>query len=339
MSDAKRFLDPLSLFPGELSEFMESLNQPAWRGKQIFSWLHRGAKSFDEMTDLPKNLRERLNIDFSVEAPFEVERLQSRDGTQKILWELADGERVESALMQYETGTSLCVSTQAGCRQGCSFCASCASGLARNLTAGEILGQVLRCRTQINRLVIMGMGEPLDNFENTTRFLRLVSHPEGKKLSLRNISISTCGLVPEIDRLSLLGMPVTLSVSLHAPDDETRRKIMPIAKKYPIDALIASCKHYFQNTRRRISYEYVMLKGINDTDIHARKLNRLLAGQTGHINLIPYNPVYPRPYQPSDPDRIRIFARQLSCCDVTVRRTLGSDINAACGQLAAKRNL
>jgi 23S rRNA (adenine2503-C2)-methyltransferase len=199
-----------------------------------------------------------------------------------------------------------------------------------------MLGQALRCGVHIDRLVIMGIGEPLDNFDNTVRFLQLLSHPDGRNLSLRHVSLSTCGLVPQINRLADLGFGVTLSISLHAPDDETRQKIMPVAKQYPLKALMKSCQNYFQKTRRRISYEYIMLEGINDTNKHAQNLNRLLAGQCGHINLIPYNPVPGKPYRPSSPERMRAFVQRLSGCDVTVRRTLGADIDAACGQLAAK---
>jgi len=328
--------DLLSLLPDELETLFTDMGQPRYRAKQVFAWLHRGIRDFDDMTDLPAALRKQLRETCVLRIPEEIRRQHSADGTEKILWRLHDGETVESVLMRYEAGRSICLSTQAGCRQHCVFCASSAGGLVRNLTAGEILGQLLHCKEPVSRAVLMGIGEPLDNFDNTIRFLRLLSHPHGRNMSPRHLSLSTCGLVPEIDKLADSALPVTLSVSLHAPDDETRRKLMPAAKLYPLDKLLQSAKRFFEKTGRRISYEYIMLDGINDSAEQARTLAKLLRRHPAHINLIPYNPVEGKPYKPPPADTIAAFARQLPGYDVTIRRTLGSEIEAACGQLRMK---
>lgn len=326
-------LDILSLLPEELDDFLSGMNQPRYRAVQIFRWLHRGICAFDDMTDLPTALRRQLAETCFLTVPEEVSRLRSADGTQKILWGLADSETVESVIMRYEAGQSICLSTQAGCRQGCAFCASAIGGLTRDLTAGEMLSQLLFCKEPVSRVVLMGIGEPLDNFDHTVRFLQLLSHAEGRNMSLRHVSLSTCGLVPQIDALSDLGFPVTLSVSLHAPDDETRRKIMPIARKYSVEQLIGAAKRFFEKTGRRVSYEYILLDGINDSPWQASLLEKLLRGQPAHINLIPCNPVEGKPYKPPSAEKTARFAAKLKRFDVTVRRTLGTDINAACGQL------
>ena len=329
MQDEK--IDILSLFPEEIDV------EPAYRKKQVFSWLgKRGAASFGQMTDLPKTLRAALAGQYSFAVPQELRRQVSADGTQKILWELADGERVETALMRYHHGTSVCLSTQAGCRQGCKFCASGSHGFSRDLTAGEMLSQALYCGMDFGHIVLMGTGEPLDNFDQTVRFIRLISHPDGRNLSPRHISLSTCGDVPGILKLAESGLPVTLSVSLHASDDETRDRLMPINRKYPISGLLDACRKYFDKTARRISYEYVIIEGFNDSPEDARRLAVLLKGAPAHVNIIPYNPVPGKPFRAPQADAVRRFMRELGGIQATVRRTLGSDIAAACGQMRSK---
>ena len=321
-------LNILSLLPEEINV------APDYRKKQIFSWIgQHGVRSFGEMTNLPKPMRADLSERYAFGVPQEMERKISADGTQKILWRFADGERVETALMRYKHGRSVCLSTQAGCRQGCKFCASGADGFSRNLTAGEMLAQTLYCGEEISRAVLMGTGEPLDNFDETVRFLRLVSHPEGRNLGLRHISLSTCGDLPGILKLAELGLPVTLSVSLHASDDETRSRLMPVNRRYPISQLIGACGKFYEKTGRRISFEYVIIKGLNDSPGQARSLAALLKGFPAHINLIPYNLVPGKPYHPPEADGVERFIRELGGIQATVRRTLGTDIMAACGQM------
>jgi 23S rRNA (adenine2503-C2)-methyltransferase len=325
-------IDILSLFPEEIDI------SPAYRRKQVFGWLHKhAARSFGSMTNLSKAMRGELDGRFGIYAPEEAERQVSKDGTVKLLWRLWDGELVETVLMRYRHGRSACISTQAGCRQGCAFCASGAYGFSRDLTAGEMLSQILYCGDRVGNAVLMGMGEPLDNFENTVRFLRLVSHPEGYKLGLRNVALSTCGDVPGILKLAELGLPVTLSVSLHAPDDETRSRIMPINRKYPIGELMEACEKYFSKTARRISYEYAIIVGLNDTGEHAARLRALLRGRSAHVNIIPCNPVPGKPFFSPGGDAVKRFVSKLDGLQVTVRRTLGADIGGACGQLRAAR--
>ncbi len=329
-------MDLLNQTPQELAGMMRELGQPAYRGAQVFDWLHKGARSAGEMTNLPKALREALQFT----PPTVVERQVSRDKTEKLLFRLEDGQTVEAVLMHYQTGKTICVSTQVGCRQGCAFCASTIGGMARDLTAGEILGQVLHCGTPVDRVVLMGIGEPLENFDATTRFLSLINDPAGRNMSLRNVTVSTCGLVPRILELSELRLPVTLSVSLHAPDNETRDLLMPINRKYPVEELIHSCEIYFDKTCRRMTYEYVMIDAINDTLGHARALGLLLKGRPAHVNLIPLNAVAGREsFRPSPAPAVERFAAALSAKGVstTVRRRLGSDIQAACGQLRRER--
>ncbi|MCL2003536.1 MAG: 23S rRNA (adenine(2503)-C(2))-methyltransferase RlmN [Oscillospiraceae bacterium] len=331
MQDDKK-LNILSLFPEEMDL------SPAYRRKQVFSWLHQHTvQSFDEMTNLSKALRAELAERYALDLPRETERQASADGTQKILWRLTDGEMVETALMRYKHGVSVCLSTQAGCRMGCAFCASGAHGFSRDLSAGEMVSQALYCGESVNHVVLMGTGEPLDNFEQTVRFIRLISHPEGRGLSPRHISLSTCGNVPGILKLADSGLPVTLSVSLHAPDDETRSRLMPMNRKYPISMLMEACGKYFMKTGRRISYEYVIINGLNDSPGHARRLKALLRGKPAHINIIPCNPVAGKPFAPPGADAARRFMRELDGLRVTARRTLGSDIDAACGQLRSRK--
>lgn len=334
-------LDLKSMTPQELTAWCKDQGQPAFRGKQLFQWFHRGAASLEEMTDLPKAFRERIAASGGVSAPV-VERKQvsKQDGTIKYLWKLSDGNCIESVLMRYHHGNSVCISSQVGCAMGCSFCASTVGGRVRNLTAGELLDQVVFTQRDsgqpVSNIVLMGIGEPLDNYDNVRRFLTLVNHPEGINIGMRHISLSTCGLVPGIQRLAEEGLQLTLSVSLHAPDDETRTALMPVNRAYPVAALLKACQAYFEKTGRRISYEYALIDGVNDTPRHARLLGERLGGSGAHVNLIPLNDVAESPLKPSR--RVAAFQKQLleRGLNATVRRRLGSDIDASCGQLRRK---
>ncbi len=325
----------------ELSSFLKELGEPAFRAKQVFQWMHRGATSFDEMSNLSKSLREKLDAQCYLTKP-EVERKQvsAIDGTIKYLWRLRDGNCIETVLMRYKHGNTVCISCQVGCRMGCAFCASTLGGKIRDLTPSEMLDQVLFTQLDsgetISNIVLMGIGEPLDNYDTVMRFLHLVNHPDGLNIGMRHISLSTCGLVEKIDTLAQLGLQLTLSVSLHAPDDETRSKIMPVNKSVGVDRLMDTCRRYFQTTGRRISYEYAMIDGVNDSDQQADLLASLLKGQPGHVNLIPLNDVAESPLKPSR--RVAAFQKRLESHGVTatVRRRLGSDIDASCGQLRRK---
>lgn len=333
--------DLKSMTPEELGGLMSELGQPAFRAKQIFKWLHRGVVSFDEMTNLSKELRAKLEQICFITVPM-VERKQesARDGTIKYLWRLRDGNCIETVLMRYRHGNTVCVSCQVGCRMGCAFCASTLGGKVRDLAASEILDQVLFTQMDsglpISNIVMMGIGEPLDNWENVMRFLTLVNHPDGLNIGMRHISLSTCGVVKKIDKLAGLGLQLTLSVSLHAPDDETRSRLMPVNKNVGVEELMDACRRYFQATGRRISYEYAMIDGVNDSDDQADQLASLLLGQPGHVNLIPLNNVEGSPWKPST--RVKEFQNRLEDhgIAVTVRRRLGSDIDASCGQLRRK---
>ncbi|MBP1758016.1 MAG: rRNA ((2503)-C(2))-methyltransferase [Firmicutes bacterium] len=333
--------DIKSLSREELTQFIQELGQPAFRGKQIFQWLHRGVTSLDEMTDLPKALREALQEKVFISAPQVVRKqVSQQDGTMKYLWRLADGHCIETVLMKYRHGNSVCISSQVGCRMGCTFCASALGGKVRDLTPGEMLDQVLFTQIDsgepISNIVLMGIGEPLDNYDNVMKFLKLVNHPEGMDIGMRHISLSTCGLVTGIDRLAEEQLQLTLSISLHAPDDETRSKLMPINRADNVEALMAACRRYFQKTGRRISYEYAMIDGVNDTAEQADLLAKLLRGAPGHVNLIPLNHVDESSFAPSR--RVAAFQKRLEKqgVAVTVRRRLGSDIDASCGQLRRK---
>ncbi|MBQ6427754.1 MAG: 23S rRNA (adenine(2503)-C(2))-methyltransferase RlmN [Oscillospiraceae bacterium] len=330
--------DILSLTPEELKEQIVSLGQPAFRAKQISSWLKAGVRDFSRMSNLPKELRETLAQQFSLTAPVLLRTQTSAlDGTGKFLWGLQDGNCVETVLMRYRYGNSVCISSQVGCRQGCAFCASTIGGLIRSLTAGEMLDEVLftelENNVKISNIVLMGIGEPLDNLDNVIRFLRLISHPEGRNLSLRHITASTCGLPEGIRRLAEEELPITLSVSLHAPDDETRSRIMP--SNCGIALLTEVCREYVKRTGRRLSFEYAMIAGVNDSDRQAEQLARLAGLLGAHVNLIPLNYVAERGLTPSSPSVIRHFQTMLEekNVNVTVRRSLGGDIDASCGQL------
>ena len=336
--------DIKSMNQEELAAFLKELGQPAFRTKQIFQWLHRGVRSFDEMTNLSKGLREELE-QRRLLAPPTVERKQvsAQDGTIKYLWRLHDGNCIETVLMRYKHGNTVCISSQVGCRMGCAFCASTLAGKVRDLTPAEMLDQVLFTQIDsgapISNIVLMGIGEPLDNFDTVMRFLELVNHPDGMNIGMRHISLSTCGLVERIDELANRQLQLTLSVSLHAPDDETRSQIMPVNRSVGVERLFQSCRRYFEKTGRRISYEYAMIDGVNDSDRQADLLAAHLKGIPGHVNLIPLNEVEESPLRPSR--RVSAFQKRLEShgVTVTVRRKLGGDIDASCGQLRRKQML
>ena len=325
----------------ELRDFLQGLGEPSFRGKQVFSWLSRGAASFDEMSNLPRSLRERLVETCSLSVPTVARKQASaKDGTIKYLWELADGNCIESVLMRYHHGNTVCISSQVGCRMGCAFCASTIAGKVRDLTPGEILDQVIFTRKDagapVSNIVLMGIGEPMDNLDNVLKFLELVNHPDGLNIGMRHISLSTCGVLPGIRRLAELAPQLTLSVSLHAPDSETRSRLMPINRAYDVEELFSACHDYFEKTGRRISFEYAMIDGVNDRDWQADLIAKRLRGMPGHVNLIPLNDVAESPFRPSR--RTAAFQKRLEShgLTATVRRSLGGDIDAACGQLRRK---
>ena len=332
-----------SLTQPELAAILKELGQPAFRAKQVYTWLHKGVRSYEEMTNLPKSLRDRLAESYPIHAPQVLRKQESqRDGTIKYLWELSDGNCVETVLMRYHYGNTVCISTEVGCRMGCAFCASTLGGLVRQLEPFEMLDQVLFTQVDsglpISNIVLMGIGEPLDNFDNVMRFLELVNSPDGMNISMRHISLSTCGLVPKIDELAKQKLQLTLSVSLHAPNDEIRNQIMPVNKAYPTQELLDACRRYYQSTNRRISFEYAMIGGVNDKPEHAQELLRRLKGLPAHFNLIPLNHVEESPLKPSTRAAVAAFQKTLEDGGVTatVRRTLGGDIDASCGQLRRK---
>ena len=332
-----------SMTLAELGQVLKELGQPAFRAKQVYTWLHKGVRSYEEMTNLPKSLRDTLAEHYPLHIPKVVRKQESqKDGTIKYLWELSDGNCVETVLMRYHYGNTVCISTEVGCRMGCAFCASTLGGLVRRLEPYEMLDQVLFTQVEsglpISHIVLMGIGEPLDNFDNVMRFLELVNSPEGMHISMRHISLSTCGIVPGIDKLAQKKLQLTLSVSLHAPTDEIRNTIMPVNKAYPIAELLEACRRYYRITGRRISFEYAMIHGVNDTPEAARTLLKLLKGLPAHMNLIPLNHVEESPLKPSTRQAVQQFQDLLEQGGIpaTVRRTLGSDIDASCGQLRRK---
>ncbi len=334
-------IDILSLTREELSVKITELGFPEYRSKQIFEWLIRGVRDFSEMTNLSKNMRIQLEDHFTLYEPKLLRRQVSKeDGTMKFLWELSDGNSVETVFMKYHYGNSVCISSQVGCRQGCAFCASTIGGLIRNLSAGEMLDEVLYTEkaadAKISNIVLMGIGEPLDNFDNVLRFLHLISHPQGRNIGLRHITVSTCGLPDGICKLADQKLPITLSLSLHAPDDNTRTAIMPSNRG--IDIVMDACRNYIKKTGRRMSFEYSMINGVNDSDEQALKLAHLAQSLGAHVNLIPLNHVEERNLRASDGTTIRRFQNLLekNGVNVTVRRSLGGDIDASCGQLRRK---
>ena len=327
----------------ELTAALKEMGQPGFRAKQIYTWLHKGVRSYDEMTNISKELRTELSQRYPFTPPEVVRRQQSqRDGTIKYLWRLADGNCVETVLMRYHYGNTVCISTEVGCRMGCAFCASTLGGLVRKLEPQEILDQVLFTQVDsglpVSHIVLMGIGEPLDNYENVLRFLELVNSPEGMNISMRHISLSTCGLIPKIRELAEKKLQLTLSISLHAPSDETRDRIMPVNKAYPTQDLLDACRDYYRITGRRISFEYAMIHGVNDSEADAKLLLKRLKGMGAHMNLIPLNHVEESPLKPSPRQAVQRFQQILEEGGIpaTVRRTLGGDIDASCGQLRRK---
>lgn len=336
-------LDIKSMTLEEIEAFICELGGQKFRAKQIFKWLHSGVVDFDGMTDIPKTLREVLKEKTYIADVKIVKRLESKiDGTVKYVYELVDGEYIESVLMKYEHGYTVCISTQVGCRMGCSFCASGLNGLFRNLTASEMLAQIMAAQRdngiRVSNVVMMGMGEPLDNFENSVRFLQLVSNDNGMNIGLRHISLSTSGVVSGIKKLKDYNFPITLSISLHAPNDEIRSSMMPVNKKWNVDELLAACREYQKVTTRRISFEYALIEGVNDSNACAEQLAQKLKGIMCHINLIPANPVKENTFKKPDKNKILNFQKKLESLglNATIRRTLGSDIDASCGQLRRK---
>lgn len=327
----------------ELTEYLISIGEKKFRAEQIFSWLHKGAESYEDMTNLSKATREKLNEATYVSTLKIREKYVSKlDGTVKYLFELPDGNCIESVVMRYHHGLTICISSQVGCRMGCRFCASTIGGLVRSLTAGEILNQVIFAEKdlgeRISNIVIMGIGEPLDNFDSVITFLHNVNHEKGLNIGYRHITLSTCGVVPNIYRLAEEELPITLTISLHAPNNEIRDTIMPVNHKYKIDELLKACKHYVSATGRRISFEYSLIHGVNDSMDNAKELAALVKPLKGHVNLIPVNKVEEREYEKGSREDIRAFCDKLTDLGInaTVRRELGSDISASCGQLRKK---
>lgn len=343
MEQEKR--DIRSLHLDELTEYVVSLGEKKFRAKQIYQWLHlKQVSDFDRMTNLPKNLIHILSEQCVIrELKKEAVQTSKQDGTRKYLFILPDGNRIESVLMRYKHGNSVCISSQAGCRMGCRFCASALGGLARGLTASEMLGQVYQIGQdtgeRISNVVVMGMGEPLDNYENLVRFIRLLTDENGLHISQRNVTVSTCGLVPEMYRLADEAFSITLALSLHAPDQEKRRKLMPAAERYGLGEVMEACRYYFERTGRRVTFEYSLMKGFNDTPEDANALSALVKGDMRgipcHVNLIPVNPVREREYRQPGAADVAAFKNKLekNGINVTIRREMGRDIDGACGQL------
>ena len=337
--EQKRCISSLTL--EQLTAELKAMGQPGFRAKQIFHWVHQKlVTDFSAMTDQPKTLLAKLEETFYIAAPQIERRQEAKDGTVKYLLRMADGNCIETVVMQYHHGNTVCISSQVGCRMGCAFCASTIAGKVRDLRPSELLDQVLFTQLDsglpVSNIVLMGIGEPLDNMDNVLRFLELVNSPHGMNIGMRHISLSTCGVVPGIDALADRQLQLTLSVSLHAPDSETRSRIMPVNRAYDVETLFAACHRYFQKTGRRISFEYAMIDGVNDNDWQADLIAKKLRGMPGHVNLIPLNDVVESPYKPSR--RIAAFQKRLESHGVTatVRRSLGGDIDASCGQLRRK---
>ena len=332
--------DIKSMTLSELTEFITENGFERFRANQVYGWLNKNVSSFDEMRNISSKLRDFLKTSCYISVANIEKKLVSRyDKTVKYLFSFNDGECVESVVMKYKHGYSICISTQVGCKMGCTFCATGKSGYSRDLTPSEMLNQIESARRDLNirisNIVLMGMGEPLDNYDNVVKFLYLVSSGDGLNIGMRHITLSTCGIVPRIYDLAQLRLGITVSVSLHAPNDEIRRKTMPIARRYSMDELLQACRDYFKKTGRRITFEYSMISGVNDSDANAEKLAQRLAGMNCHVNLIPVNTVDGTGYTKSDINRQQSFINILAAKNIaaTVRRTLGSDINASCGQL------
>lgn len=338
-------MDILSMTFDEMSQAFRENSIQGYRAKQVYEWIHRHqVLDYEGMTNIPKDLREQLKEKFPIVCCSVADRRVASDGTVKMLYSLPDGDYIECVVMKYKYGRTICVSSQVGCKMGCAFCASTIGGFRRCLTAGEMLSQIYLAGKEvderISHIVLMGMGEPLDNFDNVMRFIDLVTDEKGLNISMRNISLSTCGLVPGIRKLLDRHLQLTLSVSLHAPNDEIRSRIMPVNNRYHIDELLSVCREYTKETSRRISFEYAMLSGVNDSDECAGELASRLKGMLCHVNLIPVNEVEESPFRPSSPERVKKFTAILekNGINATVRRKLGSDIDASCGQLRLRKN-
>ena len=336
-------LDVKSMYIEELNDWLKEKGQPGFRAKQLFSWMHeKYVADVDCMTNIPKDLREEISKTGFVSIREETRQISKKDGTIKFLYKLSDGQMIETVFMKYSYGNSICISSQAGCRMGCRFCASAIGGLVRNLTASEMLEQVYATMRltgeRISNIVVMGTGEPLDNYDNLIRFIRIISHEQGYNISERSITVSSCGIVPMIYKLAKENLAITFALSLHATTDEERKELMPIAHKYTLDETIKACRDYFKETGRRITFEYSLAKGKNDTTEHAERLSKLLKGINCHVNLIPINPVSERNFEKSDMDSVEKFKNILEKNQIngTIRRSMGSDIDAACGQLRRK---
>ncbi len=336
-------IDIKSMNMAQIGQALTELGEPKFRAKQVFTWLHKGCRSFQDMTNLSKSLRDKLEEKYYITIPQIVRKQESqKDGTVKYLWKLGDGNCVETVLMRYHHGNSVCISSEVGCAMGCAFCASTKGGLVRRLTPSEMVDQVLFTSLDsgldISNIVLMGIGEPLDNYDTVLRFLELINSPDGMNIGMRHISLSTCGLVDRIRQLAQEKLQLTLSVSLHAPTNEVRTSIMPVNKKYPVEVLLDACRDYFKITGRRISFEYAMIRDINDSKETAQLLARKLEGIAAHVNLIPLNNIEESPLKPSSRKTVMEFQQVLEQHGIpaTVRRTLGSDIDASCGQLRRK---
>lgn len=336
--EQKRCISSLTL--AELTAELKALGQPGFRAKQIFHWVHQKlVTEFSAMTDQPKTLLAKLEETFYIAAPQIERRQEAKDGTVKYLLRMADGNCIETVVMRYHYGNTVCVSTQVGCRMGCRFCASTLDGLTRNLTAGEMLDQIYRIQAstgeRVSNVVVMGSGEPFDNYDSLVKFIRLLSDENGLNISQRNITVSTCGIVPGIRKFAEEGFSVTLALSLHAPNDQVRKTLMPIANKYSLSEILPACKEYYEKTGRRLTFEYSLVQGVNDNLDEARKLSSLIKDMHGHVNLIPVNPIKERDYRQSGREAIDAFRTYLEKqgINVTVRREMGRDIGGACGQL------
>ncbi len=330
----------LDLELNNMEELFADMNEPKFRAKQVFGWMYKGVDSFAQMSNLPARLRNKLEESFTIDVPKIIKVQQSKlDGTRKYLFEMSDGNAIESVFMKYKFGNSICVSSQVGCRMGCRFCASTLGGLLRNLTPGEITGQILAAEKntgeRINHVVVMGTGEPFDNYENVAAFIRIINDKAGLNIGMRNITVSTCGLVPAIHRFGTDFPQVNLAISLHGTDDDTRDAMMPINKSYPIESLLKACRRYTENTSRRVTFEYTLVKGVNDGKKDAESLVKLLKGMLCHVNLIPLNKVEETGLETSSRTSALEFQKILESSGIpaTIRRELGDDIDAACGQL------
>jgi len=336
--------DIKSMLLPELTEYFKSTNQQTYRAQQVFSWVHKGISSFSEMTNIPIALREKLEDEFFISVPVLVEKqISGIDGTVKYLWQVLDGDMVECVLMKYSHGNSICISTQIGCKMGCTFCASAIDGYKRNLHASEMIDQVLFTQKdygeRISNVVLMGIGEPLDNFDNVLRFYRLVTHADGACIGARHLTVSTCGIIENIDRLADYDVQFTLAVSLHAPDDDTRSVLMPISRNNAVKDLLAAGERYFKRTGRRVTYEYAMIDGVNDSPRQAELLSELMVNTSGHLNLIYLSNVHECVFKSSSKENFDIFTTALRKNGVsyTIRRSLGCDIDASCGQLRRRK--